>query len=218
MNFEQMTKSIQLKWAINFFIENENKIPNDFKENNYTLFFNNLEKDLNNSINDINNDIYFISHFHDNNINFIKLQQNISFILFKLKKMNANLIVQKIIQKYSAYIQVSVKVIKNKNKSPKYLWSDLLFEIKKGKAKDDKWYDINNVYISETNNYINYKTIESFIENFTFENEYYNTEEKNKDDNMNKNNNIFDYLYQLKIPEKINTYIDVSIKEMLSKK
>ena len=218
MNFEQMTKSIQLKWAINFFIENENKIPNDFKENNYTLFFNNQEKDLNNSINDINNDIYFISHFHDNNINFIKLQQNISFILFKLKKMNANLIVQKIIQKYSAYIQVSVKVIKNKNKSPKYLWSDLLFEIKKGKAKDDKWYDINNVYISEKNNYINYKTIESFIENFTFENEYYNTEEKNKDDNMNKNNNIFDYLYQLKIPEKINTYIDVSIKEMLSEK
>ena len=218
MNFEQMTKSIQLRWALSFFAENENKLSNDFKENNYNLFYNNLEKDLNNSINNINNNIYFISHFQDNHINSTYNQHNIVFILSKLKKMNSNLILQKIIQKYFAYIQISVKINKNKTKNPKTQWSDLVFEIKKGKEKDDKWYNINNIYISEKNNYTNYKTIESFIDNFTFENEHFNSGENDNNDNINDNNNIFDYLYHLKIPEKINNYIDISIKELLLEK
>ena len=216
MNFDQITKSIELKWAINFFIENENKIIKELNESNYLLFFNQLENDLNNSINSININFSIISHFYDKNITFNKNQQNCSYILYKLKKMSLNLIVQKIIQKFSAYIQVSVKIVKNKNKNPKNIWNELVFEIKKGKTKDDKWYDINNVYISEKNNYINYKTIESFIDNFSFENEFFNTDKNNE--NSEEKNNIFNYLYQLKIPEKINTYIDISIKEMLLEK
>ena len=216
MNFDQTAKSIELKWALNFFIENEEKILKELKENNYLLFFYQLENDLNNSINSINKNFSIISHFYDTNINFNKNQQNCSYILLKLKKMSLNLIVQKIIQNFSAYIQVSVKIVKNKNKNPKNIWSELVFEIKKGKTKDDKWYDINNVYISEKNNYINFKTIESFIDNFSFENEFFNTEKNNE--NSEEKNNIFDYLYQLKIPEKINTYIDTSIKEMLLEK
>ena len=216
MNFDQITKSIELKWALNFFIENENKNIKNLNDKNYLLFFNQLENDLNASINIINKNFSIISHFYDNSINFKKNQENCSYILYKLKKMSLNLIIQKIIEKFPAYIQVSIKIIKNKNKNPKNIWNELVFEIKKGKTKDDKWYDINNVYISEKNNYINYKTIESFIENFSFENEFFNTEKNNE--NSEEKNNIFDYLYQLKIPEKINTYVDTSIKEMLLEK
>ena len=216
MNFEQLTKNIELKWALNFFIENENKILNNLNSSNCLLFLNELEKDIQNSIDNINNNIAVISHFYDNSINFLKNHQNSSFILSKLKEMNTNLVVQKIIEKYSSYIQVSVKVAKSKNKNPKNIWSELIFEIKKGKEKDDKWYDINNVYFSEKNNYTNYKTIKSFIENFTFENEFFNTEKKNE--NPEEKNNIFDYLYHLKIPEKINMYLDTSIKELLTEK
>ena len=220
MNFEQSSKSIELKWALNFFLEKENKILNDLNTNNYFAFFNQIENDINNSINEMNNNCFIISNFEDNNLNIIRNQQISAFILNKLKKMNTNLIVQKIIKKYSAFIQISTKIVKNKNQNKKNIWSDVVFEIKKGKEKDDKWYDINNVYISEKNNYINYKTIESFIENFTFENEFLNIDKYNNngEEIPDEKKNIFDYLAQLKIPEKINTYIDISIKELLFEK
>ena len=213
MDFDQTVKSIELKWAINFFSENENKISENLKSNNYALFFTELEKDLNNSIKEVNNNFSFISHFHYNNIDILKKMKNISYTLNKLKKISLNFIVQNIIHKFSAYIQVSVKAVKNKNKNPKNIWSDLVFEIKRGKNKDDKCYDMNNIYISEKNNYINYKTIESFIDNFKFENEHFKGNE-----NKDENNNIFDYMSELKIPEKINTFLDVSLKEILIEK
>ena len=208
-NFEQITKSIELKWALNFFIENESKLSEDLKANNYNLFFAQLENDLNSSIKKIKDSLSKISHIYDNNINIIKTEQQSSLILSKLKKMNLNYIVQYIIQKVPIYIQISIKTAKIKNKHSKSIWNDLVFEIKKGKTKEDKWYDINNVYISEKNNYVNFKTIEAFLENFSFENEYFN---------HNENHNIFDYLYHLKIPEKINAYMDSSLKEMLLEK
>ena len=217
MNFEQLTKNIELKWALNFFIENKNNILNGLNNNNSLLFFGDLENDLKNSIENINNNIVVASHFYDNNINFVKNHQISYFILSKLKEINSNLIVQKIIEKYSSYIQVSVKASKAKNKNSKNIWSELIFEIKKGKEKDDKWYDINSVYMSEKNNYTNYKTIKSFIDNFTFENEFFNMGKINEH-LEETNNNIFDYLYKLKIPEKINTYLDTSIKELLLEK
>ena len=208
-NFDQITKSIELKWALNFFIENESKISEDLKANNYNLFFSQIENDLNNSIKNIKDSLYNISHIYDNNINLIKKGQKLAFVLYKIKKINLNFIVQRIIQKFSAYIQVSVKLAKIKNKNSNGVWNDLIFEIKRGKTKEDKCYDSNNIYISQKNNYTNYKTIASFIENFSFENEYFTGGE---------NNNIFDYLHQLKIPEKISLYLDTSLKDMLFEK
>ena len=45
MNFEQLTKNIELKWALNFFIENKNNILNGLNNNNSLLFFGDLEND-----------------------------------------------------------------------------------------------------------------------------------------------------------------------------
>jgi len=215
MNFEQIGKNIDLTCALDFIAENEGKLSNEIKLDNYSLFFLELEKDINKSIKDINENLDFISHFHDKNSNLIKKQENISFVLSYLRKINLNFIVQKIIKQFPAYIQVSIKSGKNKNNS-KNKWGDLVFEIKRGKNKDDKCFDVNNIYISEKNNYTNYKTIESFIENFSFENEHFNPHIN--DENSGGKSDIFTYMNELKIPEKVSNFIDISLKEILTER
>ena len=216
MNFDQIGKNIELTCALDFISENESKLSNELKLDNYSLFFIELEKDINKSVKNTNDNLDFISHFHDNNTNLIKKQENFSLVLSYLRKINLNFIVQKIIKQFPAYIQVSVKINnKNKNNS-KSKWGDLVFEIKRGKNKDDKSFDANNIYISEKNNYINYKTIESFIEYFSFENEHFNPH--GSGENSGGISDIFSYMSELKIPEKINNFIDISLKEILTER
>ena len=216
MNFEQIGKNIDLTCALDFIAENESKLSNEQKLDNYSIFFIELEKDINKSIKDTNVNLDFISHFHDNNTNLIKKQENFSLVLSYLRKINLNFIVQKIIKQFPVYIQVSVKANnKNKNNS-KNKWGDLVFEIKRGKNKDDKSFDVNNIYISEKNNYINYKTIESFIDYFSFENEHFTPHISGE--NGGGISDIFSYMNELKIPEKISNFIDVSLKEILTER
>lgn len=215
MSFDQLGKNIDLTCALDFIAENEGKLSNELKSDNYSLFFLELERDINKSIKDINDNYDFISHFHDDNANLIKKQENMSLVLSYLRKINLNFIIQKIINQFPSYIQVSVKSSKNKNNS-KNKWGDLVFEIKRGKNKDDKNFDNNNIYISEKNNYINFKTIESFIENFSFENENFNP--YSNEENGDGKSDIFSYMNELKIPEKIINFIDVSLKDILTER
>ena len=216
-----------INWASNFLLENINKIDEKNKDNNYSSFFNEMKNELNSSINKYN---FLELATCLNNFTYGKKKQEINEIsLIKLKKINTDSIVNRIINEFPIYIKLEIKelIMKIKENNKINIQTKLNLEIKRAKSKEKKKVpESNGIYFNERNNLTIYKTINSFLKYFNFENElkinqYINDiKEKDNENNNNKEKkDIYDYIKIIDLPEKIilflSTTLNVTISDML---
>ena len=156
-----------------------------------------------------------------NNLTYGKIKQEINEIsLMKLKKINTNSIVNKIIYEFPVYIRIEIKdlVTKIKENNKINIQTKLNIDIKRAKSKEKKKIINMKIYINEKNNLKIYKTIDSFIKYFNFEkdskiNQYIN-EAKEKDKENKKD--IYDLIKVIGLPEKIISFINTTLKTTIS--
>ena len=213
--------SLPIKWSSSFLLENINKLEEKNKDNYYEIFFNEIEKELNSNINNYN---FMELASCTNNLTYGKIKQELNEIsLIKLKKINTNIIVNRIISEFAIYLKIEIKelVIKAKENNKININKKLNLDIKRAKSKEKKKVtDPNNIYYNEKNNIIIFKTIDSFIKYFNFEinsklSQYINEEiEKEKELKLKKD--IYDYIKKIEFPEKIISYINTTLKETIS--
>ena len=210
-------KYTTIKWSSYFLVENINKIKGD-----YTNYFNEIENYLNSLLikydfNELGSCLY--------DFTYEKTKQEISEIsLLKLKKINTNSIVNRIINEFPIYIKIELKeqVTKVKENNKISIHTKLNLDIKRAKSKEKKKLsDSKGIYINEKNNLKIYKTICLFIKYFNLENDskicqYINDfKEKNKD-NQKEKKDIYDYIKHIELPEKIILFINTTLKETIS--
>ena len=210
-------KYTTIEWSSYFLVENINKIKGD-----YTNYFNEIENYLNSLLikydfNELGSCLY--------DFTYEKTKQEISEIsLLKLKKINTNSIVNRIINEFPIYIKIELKeqVTKVKENNKISIHTKLNLDIKRAKSKEKKKLsDSKGIYINEKNNLKIYKTICLFIKYFNLENDskicqYINDfKEKNKD-NQKEKKDIYDYIKHIELPEKIILFINTTLKETIS--
>ena len=210
-------KYTTIEWSSYFLVENINKIKGD-----YTNYFNEIESYLNSLLikydfNELGSCLY--------DFTYEKTKQEISEIsLLKLKKINTNSIVNRIINEFPIYIKIELKeqVTKVKENNKISIHTKLNLDIKRAKSKEKKKLsDSKGIYINEKNNMKIYKTICLFIKYFNLENDskicqYINDfKEKNKD-NQKEKKDIYDYIKHIELPEKIILFINTTLKETIS--
>ena len=210
-------KYTTIEWSSYFLVENINKIKGD-----YTNYFNEIENYLNSLLikydfNELGSCLY--------DFTYEKTKQEISEIsLLKLKKINTNSIVNRIINEFPIYIKIELKeqVTKVKENNKISIHTKLNLDIKRAKSKEKKKLsDSKGIYINEKNNLKIYKTICLFIKYFNLEKDskicqYINDfKEKNKD-NQKEKKDIYDYIKHIELPEKIILFINTTLKETIS--
>ena len=214
-------KYLSIRWSSDFLTENINNVEEKNKENYYELFFNEIKKELNSSINCYNfNELASCV----NNLTYGKVKQEINEIsLIKLKKINTNSIVNRIINEFPIYIRIEVKelVTKTKENNKININTKLSLDIKRAKSKEKKKVtDVKDIYFNEKNNLCIYKTIDSFIKYFSFENDsklyQYINDSKVKQTDKKENKDIYDYIKDIELPEKIISFINATLKVTIS--
>ena len=210
-------KNLTIVWAINFLLENIKKIEDKY----YSSFFNEIENDINLLI-----DKYNFNELASclNNLTYGKIKQEINDIsLMKLKKINTNSIVNKIIYEFPVYIRIEIKdsVTKTKENNKINIQTKLNIDIKRAKSKEKKKIIDGKIYVNEKNNLKIYKTIDSFIKYFNFENDskinQYINEAKEKDkENKKDKKDIYDLIKLIDLPEKIISFINTTLKTTIS--
>ena len=214
-------KYLSIKWSSNFLLENIINIEEKNKENYYETFFNEMEKELYSSINSYNfNELASCT----NNLTYGKVKQEINEIsLIKLKKINTNSIVNRIINEFPIYIKIEVKelVTKTKENNKININTKLNLDIKRAKSKEKKKVpDAKDIYFNEKNNLTIYKTIDSFIKYFNFENDskiyQYINDAKAKEIDKKEKKDIYDYIKDIELPEKIISFINATLKVTIS--
>ena len=189
-NFILNNNTIPSVWYINSILDYLEKIPNEYKKNDYKKLFSELSQNINDSINSLDfetliifrNKLKFIDKIYDYYRNMIKLIRDIQ-INDKVKKI-------------AEEIFIPVKFIF------KYDDDEKKFELIKSNKKENL-FDENSIYEDEKKNLIYFGTIEAFTRYFPDLNKY---QEKNP----------FDIIKELSINEKINNYL-IIIKEKLIK-
>ena len=185
--------SIPTQWFLNCLLENLNKIPHTYIDNDYELLLNEIEKDVNESINFLNFDI--ISSIHEKlnyakrvKTNFDKKKKKISKIKLNDK---INYVIEKIPIPVSLYFNYTNKILK----------------IEKAHANIKQLQSSDDLVIEDTkNNRLICKTIKIFTNEFP---------------NLTKfqswlDIDLFEYEKSLGLPEKLQEYFDI-IKEYLLK-
>ena len=215
-------KYLSIQWSSNFLLENINNLDEKLKENDCALFFNQIEEELNSLINKYN--------FDDlasclNNLTYEKIKQEIFEIsLLKLKKINTNSIVNRIITEFPIFIKLETKelVTKTKENNKIHIKTKLNIDIKRAKSKEKKRVtDPQGIYVNEKNNFKIYKTIYTFIKFFNLENEpkinqLINELREKEKENKNQKKDIYDYMKIIEFPEKIITFINTTLKTTIS--
>ena len=195
-NFILNNNTIPSTWYINSLLDDMNKIPPDYKKNEYEKLYNELTNDLNESINILDfqrliifrNKLKFIdkmTNYYDNAHNLII---NIS-INEKIKHIVENIFIP---------VEMSFKYIEEEK--------DNKFELKASSVKE-KMFEDNNYIKDSKKNVIIFKTIESFTSHFPNLTKYQLLQDKNP----------LEIIQELKISSKINQYFEM-IKEKLIKK
>ena len=209
-------KYLIIQWSSNFLLENINKI------NDYSHYFKEVENYLNSLINNYNfNELASCL----NNFTVEKTKQEINEIsLLKLKRINTNSIVNRIINEFPIYIRIELKeiVTKIKENNKISIQTNLNLDIKRAKSKEKKKIsDPKGIYINEKSNLKIYKTISSFIKYFDIEtdskiNQYImNLRQKDKL-NKNEKKDIYDEIKSIELPEKIVLFMNTILKETIS--
>ena len=185
--------SIPTQWFLNFLSENLQKIPETYINNDYALLYDEIERDINNSINSLNFNTICIVH---ENLNYAKRQKNNYEKKKKsLKKVKLNDKINNIIERISIPVAIYFDYDKKHLKIEK-----ANVNIKQLQSTDDQ------VIIDNKKKCKVCKTIKIFTNEFPNLTKY----------QIYQDINLFELEKNLNLPEKLQVYFDI-IKEHLQK-
>ena len=192
-NFILNNNTIPSIWYINSILDYLNKIPEDYRKNDYEKLFNELIKNLNDSINELDFEKLILFR---NKLKFLDKMNNYYEKLFKLKN---NIVINENIKRIAedAFIPVDIS-FKYDDEGEKY------FKLQKSKLQNK---DFEDKIIYEGHKKKSFKTIEVFTRYFPNLNIYQELQDKNP----------LDIIKELSINEQIITYFEI-IKEKAIKK
>ena len=192
-NFILNNNTIPSIWYINSILNYLNKIPEDYRKNDYEKLFNELIKNLNDSINELDFEKLILFR---NKLKFLDKMNNYYEKLFKLKN---NIVINENIKRIAedAFIPVDIS-FKYDDEGEKY------FKLQKSKLQNK---DFEDKIIYEGHKKKSFKTIEVFTRYFPNLNIYQELQDKNP----------LDIIKELSINEQIITYFEI-IKEKAIKK
>ena len=193
-NFILSNNTIPSTWYINSILEYLNKIPEEYKKNDFKKLFTELTDDLNNSIDELDfeklivfrNKIKFINKMIDYFEN-VKVLMNTIDINEKIKQIAEE-----------SFIPVDIAFVYDDNEQK--------FELKKSSV-NKKHFDNKIIYENHKKNMISLKTIESLTRCFPDLSKYQKYQGKNP----------FTIINELNINTKINNYFDIIKKELTKK-
>ena len=193
-NFIINNNNIPSIWYINSVLDYLNKIPDEYKENDYRKLFDELNQNLKDSINNLDFGKLIIFK------NKIKFIDKMDSYYEKVKELINNIIINKNVNRIleKAFIPIDIKF--NYNQQEK------IFEISKSNIKEKYFLD-NIIYEDPKKKFITCRTIEAFTRYFP---------NLAKDQSLQDISPI-DIIKELSIEEKINNYFQI-IQEKISKK
>ena len=190
-NFILNNNTIPSVWYINSILDYLNKIPEDYKENEFKKLFNELIQDLNNSINELDFEILILFRnklkFLDKMINYYT---NVNQLIDTIT-INEN--IKNFVEE--TFIPIDLKY--------KYNEKEKIFEITKSNIKE-KLFSDNIIYEDHKKKIISFKTIEAFTRYFPNLAKY----------QLLQGINPIDIIKELSINQKINDYFKI-IKEKI---
>ena len=193
-NFIINNNNIPSIWYINSVLDYLNKIPDEYKENDYRKLFDELNQNLKDSINNLDFGKLIIFK------NKIKFIDKMDSYYEKVKELINNIIINKNVNRIleKAFIPIDIKF--NYNQQEK------IFEISKSNIKEKYFLD-NIIYEDPKKKFITCRTIEAFTRYFPNLAKYQSLQDINP----------IDIIKELSIEEKINNYFQI-IQEKISKK
>ena len=193
-NFIINNNNIPSIWYINSVLDYLNKIPDEYKENDYRKLFDELNQNLKDSINNLDFGKLIIFK------NKIKFIDKMDSYYEKVKELINNIIINKNVNRIleKAFIPIDIKF--NYNQQEK------IFEISKSNIKEKYFLD-NIIYEDPKKKFITCRTIEAFTRYFPNLAKYQSLQDISP----------IDIIKELSIEEKINNYFQI-IQEKISKK
>ena len=182
-------------WYMNSIIKYINKIPEDYKNNDYKKLFIELTQNINDSINEL--DFAKLILFR-NKLKFLDKMIN---YYNNIKQLKNNIIINENIKMVAEQAFIPVDITFNYNE--KYI----KFDLKKSDIKE-KVFEDKIIYEDSKKKFTSLKTIEAFTIYFPNLNKY----QKNKDINS------LDIIEQLNIHNYINNYFEILKEKILKKK
>ena len=196
-NFILSNNTIPSTWYINSILDYLNKIPDDYKENDYKKLFDELSQNLNDSINKLNFEILILLR---NKLKFIgKIYNYYENVTVLMDTININEKIKQIAEE--SFIPMDLTF--------KYEEDSQIFELKKSSI-NKKQFEDNIVIIhghkkDKTKYSLTFKTVEAFTRYFPNLTEYQVLQETNP----------IQIIKELSINEKLNNYFGIIKKEML---
>ena len=193
-NFIINNNNIPSIWYINSVLDYLNKIPDEYKENDYRKLFDELNQNLKDSINNLDFGKLIIFK------NKIKFIDKMDSYYEKVKELINNIIINKNVNRIleKAFIPIDIKF--NYNQQEK------IFEISKSNIKEKYFLD-NIIYEDPKKKFITCRTIEAFARYFPNLAKYQSLQDISP----------INIIKELSIEEKINNYFQI-IQEKISKK
>ena len=193
-NFIINNNNIPSIWYINSVLDYLNKIPDEYKENDYRKLFDELNQNLKDSINNLDFGKLIIFK------NKIKFIDKMDSYYEKVKELINNIIINKNVNRIleKAFIPIDIKF--NYNQQEK------IFEISKSNIKEKYFLD-NIIYEDPKKKFITCRTIEAFTRYFPNLAKYQSLQDISP----------INIIKELSIEEKINNYFQI-IQEKISKK
>ena len=192
-NFILNNNTIPSIWYINSILDYLNKIPEDYKENDFKKLFTELIQNLNNSINDLDFEKLILFR---NKLKFLDKMNN---YYENIKQLINNISINEKVKKIVEESIIPVDLVF------KYDDIEKKFEITKSIIKD-KFFEDNIIYEDSKRNLMSFKTIESFSLNFPSLSKF----------QLLQGINPIDILKELSINKQFNKYFNI-IKEHITK-
>ena len=194
-NFILNNNTIPSTWYINSLLDYLKKIPEDYKKNEYEKLYNELTKDLNDSINIL--DFQKLIIFR-NKLKFIdKINNYYENVYMLINKIAINEKVKEMVEKIFIPVEMSFRYIEEEN--------DNFFDLKSSNVKEKEFED-KMIYENKKKGVLTFRTIESFTSHFPNLAQYQVYQDKNP----------LEIIQELKIPGKINNYFEI-IKKCIRK-
>ena len=190
-NFILSNNTIPSTWYINSILDYLEKIPEDYKANDYKKLFEELTKNINDSINIL--DFEKLIMFR-NKVKFIdKMNNYFENVKVSINKIDINEKIKKIAEKSFIPIEINFKYDDIEKK----------FELKKSSIKEKQFED-KIIYEDPKKKTITVKTIEAFTRYFPNLSKY----------QLMQGANPIDIIKELSINEQINNYFEIIKKEL----
>ena len=188
-NFILNNNTIPSLWYINSILDYLNKIPENYKKNDFKNLFNELTQNLNNSINDLDFEKLILFR------NKLKFLDKVNNYYTNAKQLFNNITINETIKHIVEDVFIPIDL------NYKYDDSTKIFELTKSNIKE-KLYEDNIIYETPKKNIISFRTIEAFTRYFPNLAKY----------QLLQGINPLDIIKELSINQKLNDYFKI-IKE-----